>query len=189
MNSRFYVTNRKDWRRWLSENHTTEKEVWLVYYKKHTGKPRVPYNDAVEEALCFGWIDSIVKTIDDETYMQKFTPRKAQSNWSDSNKRRVEKLLETGEMTKAGLKTIDIAKANRSWDKTITSTKSFEMPGELQQALSVNKGAKDFFNSLSPSCQRQYMGWIGSAKRPETRKKRLKESIDLLSKNQKLGMK
>ena len=80
MNSRLHLTNRQDWRLWLGENHDKENEIWLIYYKKHTGKARVPYNDAVEEALCFGWIDSIVKTIDDERYMQKFTPRKDKSN-------------------------------------------------------------------------------------------------------------
>jgi len=189
MESRLHVANRKDWRMWLSVNHATEKQVWLVYYKKHTGKPRVPYNDAVEEALCFGWIDSIVKTIDDETYMQKFTPRKAKSNWSDSNKKRIEKLLETGAMAKAGLKTIEIAKTNGSWDKAITSTQQFEMPVEFQKALSGNRDAKDFFDSLTASCQRQYFGWIGSARKPETRLKRVKESLRLLSKKQKLGMK
>lgn len=189
MQSRLHVTNRKDWRKWLSENHATEKEIWLVYYKKHTGKPRVPYDDAVEEALCFGWIDSIVKTIDNETYMQKFTPRKAKSNWSDSNKRRVENLLEAGAMAEAGSKTIEIAKSNGSWDRVIASTQQFEMPVEFQAALSDNKNAKDFFDSLTPAYQRQYVGWIGSAKRPETSQKRVKESMVLLSKKQKLGMK
>ena len=187
--ARLHVKNRKDWRKWLCDNHQKEKEIWLVYYKKHTGYPRVSYNDAVEEALCFGWIDSIVKTIDDETYMQKFTPRKAKSNWSDSNKKRVAKLIGTGELTAAGLKTIETAKANGCWDRAITSTKSVEMPVELENALGVNKDAKDFFTSLSPSCQRQYMGWIGSAKRPETRQKRAKEAISMLNKKQKLGMK
>jgi len=189
MNTRLHVTNRKDWRSWLRKNHESEKEIWLVYYKKHTGKPRVPYNDAVEEALCFGWIDSIVKTIDDEKYMQKFTPRKEKSNWSDSNKKRVVKLMDAGQMKNAGLKTIELAKANGCWDKEIPSAQSVDMPVELDVALAGNENARDFFNSLSPSNQRQYMGWIGSAKRPETRQKRVRESMDLLGKKQKLGMK
>jgi uncharacterized protein YdeI (YjbR/CyaY-like superfamily) len=189
MNSRLHVKNRKDWRLWLSENHHKEKEIWLIYHKKHTGKPRVPYNDAVEEALCFGWIDSIVKTIDDERYMQKFTPRKAKSNWSDSNKKRVEKLINAGKMTKAGLEKIEIAKINGTWDKIITATKSFEMPIELENGLDINKNAKDFFNKLSASCRRQYIGWIASAKKEETKQKRVKEAISKLSKKQKLGMK
>ena len=189
MNSELHVTKRKDWRLWLSENHHKEKEIWLIYYKKHTGKPRVPYGDAVEEALCFGWIDSIVRTIDDERYMQKFTPRKAKSNWSDSNKKRVEKLIHTGEMTKAGLEKIEAAKTNGSWDKIITATKSFEMPIELKSALGINHGARDFFNNLSPSCQRQYIGWIASARKEETKQRRVKEAMNMLSKKQKLGMK
>jgi uncharacterized protein YdeI (YjbR/CyaY-like superfamily) len=160
-----------------------------VYYKKHTEKPRVPYNDAVEEALCFGWIDSIVKTIDDDTYMQKFTPRKARSNWSESNKKRVEKLIGLGEMTKVGLEKIYIAKVNGTWNKVNTATKSFEMPIELENALGTNKKAKDFFESLSPSCQRQYIGWIASAKKKVTKQKRVKEATTMLSKKQKLGMK
>src|SRR5256885_14789235 len=98
-----YVTSRDDWRAWLEKNHETEKEVWLIYYKKHTNRPRIPYDDAVEEALCFGWIDSIVQKIDDERYAQKFTPRKSSSKWSESNKRRVRKLLQEGRMTQAGL--------------------------------------------------------------------------------------
>jgi len=189
MNSRVHLTNRNDWRLWLKENHNREKEIWLVYYKKHTGKPRVPYDDAVEEALCFGWIDSIVRRIDDETYMQKFTPRKARSNWSDSNKKRVEALIGTGAMTKAGLEKIDVAKINGAWDNVITAARSFEMPGELENALGKNKSAKDFFESLSPSCQRQYIGWIASAKKEVTKQKRIKEAMNLLSKKQKLGMK
>jgi len=189
MNSTVHFTNRKDWRSWLKENHDTEIEIWLIYYKKHTGKPRIPYDDAVEEALCFGWIDSIVKTIDDETYMQKFTPRKARSNWSESNKKRVEKLIDQGEMTKAGLEKIEIAKVNGTWNKSITATKSFEMPMELENSLGTNKRAKDFFESLSPSSQRQYIGWIASAKKKVTKQKRVKEATILLSKKQKLGMK
>ena len=189
MSPELHVTNRNDWRLWLSENHHTKKKIWLVYYKKHTGKARVSYNDAVEEALCFGWIDSIVKTIDDEKYMQKFTPRKDKSNWSESNKKRVEKLIRTGEMTRPGLDKIEIAKTNGAWDKTITATKPFEMPIELENALGTNESAKDFFESLTPSCRRQYIGWIASAKKAATKKRRVKEAISLLGKKQKLGMK
>ena len=189
MSPRLHVTSREDWRSWLQKNHDSEKEIWLVYYKKHTGQPRVLYNDAVEEALCFGWIDSIVKTIDDETYMQKFTPRKAKSNWSDSNKKRVARLINSGEMTSAGLTPIETARANGCWDKVIASTRSIEMPAELKEALCANNEAREFFTGLSQSCKRQYMGWIGSAKKPETRQKRTKESISLLCKKQKLGMK
>lgn len=107
MNKTLYVTNRDDWRAWLNKNHKTEKEVWLIYYKNHTGKPTIPYDVAVEEALCFGWIDSIVKRIDDERYMQKFTPRKTNSNWSELNKKRVKKMIKEGRMTEAGMAKIN----------------------------------------------------------------------------------
>jgi len=101
-----YITTRAKWRKWLEKNHNTEKEIWLIYYKKHTGKPRIPYDDAVEEALCFGWIDSIIKRIDEEKYTQNFSPRKQNSVWSDLNKKRVKKLIEEGKITKAGFGTI-----------------------------------------------------------------------------------
>jgi len=184
-----YVTNRDDWRVWLKANHAKKKEIWLIYYKKHTGKPRIPYEDAVEEALCFGWIDSIIKKIDDETYSQKFTPRKETSGWSELNKNRVEKMIKQGRMTEAGMAKIRAAKKNGQWDKTAASKQMWAMPGELQNALNTNKKAKSFFDSLAPSYQRQYIGWIASAKRDETREKRLKEAIHLLEKKQKLGMK
>ena len=98
-----YVTNRKEWRNWLLNNFDSKPEIWLIYYKKHTGKPRILYNDAVEEALCFGWIDSTIKRVDEEIYVQKFTPRKARSIWSDLNRKRAEKMINAGLMTSAGL--------------------------------------------------------------------------------------
>ena len=184
-----YISNRKEWRKWLKENHDVVREVWLIYYKKHTGKPRIPYDDAVEEALCFGWIDSTVKRIDDEKYCQKFTPRKDKSNWSEHNKNRVAKMIKMGKMTTAGMDKIKAAKKNGEWYKTAEAVKEFEMPSELSRLLSVNKKANDFFNNLTPSHQKQYLGWIASAKKVETREKRAKEAITFLKKKQKLGMK
>ncbi len=183
------VIDRKDWRAWLEENHAKEKEVWLIYFKKHTGKPRIPYDDAVEEALCFGWIDSIVRKIDDERYCQKFTPRKENSNWSMLNKQRVEKLRKNGRMTKAGLEKIKAAKVNGSWDKRLASEQFFDMPTELADGLDKNPIAKDYFDSLSPSFRKQYIGWIASAKKKETKQRRVSETISLMKKKQKLGMK
>jgi uncharacterized protein YdeI (YjbR/CyaY-like superfamily) len=184
-----YITNRDEWRVWLKANHTKKKEIWLIYYKKHTGKPQIPYEDAVEEALCFGWIDSIIKKIDDETYARKFTPRKDTSGWSDLNKNRVEKMIKEGRMTEAGMAKIRAAKKNGQWDKTAASKQMWAIPVELENALNTNKKAKSFFNSLAPSYQRQYIGWIASAKRDETREKRTAEAITLLEKKQKLGLK
>src|SRR5438105_963393 len=185
-----YVTSRDDWRAWLVKNHETEKEVWLIYYKKHTNQPRIPYEDAVEEALCFGWIDSIVQKIDDERYAQKFTPRKSSSQWSELNKRRVRKLLKEGKMTQAGLAKIG-AGVLEAEERTKPARKSKELviPSYLSEALRANKKAWENFNNLSPSYRRQYVGWVATAKKEETRKKHIREAIKLLARNEKLGMK
>ncbi len=183
-----YVTNRKEWRRWLEENHTKEDEVWLVYFKKHTGTPRIPYDDAVEEALCFGWIDSTVKRVDDEKYIQKFTPRKAKSIWSETNKQRIEKMINCGLMTEAGLAKVNHAKKNGSWEDSTPLYDANRIPPELKAALISNKVASDFYNNLAPSYKKQYNWWIVSAKREETREKRIKKAIRLLKKNKKLGI-
>jgi uncharacterized protein YdeI (YjbR/CyaY-like superfamily) len=173
----------------LKENHSIIREVWLIYYKKHTGKPRIPYDDAVEEALCFGWIDSTVKRIDDEKYCQKFTPRNLKSIWSEHNKRRVAKMIKQGKMTKHGMEKVKAAKKNGEWYKTAEAVKEFKMPQALSQLLAANKKAGEFFNELSASHKKQYIGWIASAKKVETKEKRAGEAITLLKKKQKLGMK
>ena len=185
-----YVTSRDDWRAWLEKNHETEKEVWLVYYKKHTNQPRIPYDDAVEEALCFGWIDSIVQKIDDERYAQKFTPRRSGSKWSESNKRRVRKLLKEGKMNRAGLAKIgEGVLAAEEGAKSARKTKELVITSYLSEALRGNKKAWENFNDLAPSYRRQYVGWIATAKKEETRKKRIREALELLARNEKLGMK
>jgi uncharacterized protein YdeI (YjbR/CyaY-like superfamily) len=186
---KLYISNRKEWRKWLKKNHNIIREVWLIYYKKHTGKPRIPYDDAVEEALCFGWIDSTIKRLDDEKYCQKFTPRNDKSNWSEHNKKRVAKMIRQGKMTKAGMIKINAAKKNGEWNKKIVAEINFKMPSELSQLLSANKKAREFFKELSPSHKKQYIGWIASAKKEETREKRAGEAIRLLKAKQKLGMK
>jgi uncharacterized protein YdeI (YjbR/CyaY-like superfamily) len=189
MSLKLYISNRKEWRKWLKENHSIVTEVWLIYYKKHTGKPRIPYDDAVEEALCFGWIDSTVKRIDDEKYCQKFTPRNLKSIWSEHNKKRAAKMIKQGKMTKAGMDKIKAAKINGEWSRKIEAVKQFNMPSELSKLLSANKKAKEFFNDLSPSQKKQYIIWIASAKKVETKEKRAKEALKLLKTKQKLGMK
>ena len=186
---KLYISNRKEWRKWLKENHSIVREVWLIYYKKHTNKPRIPYDDAVEEALCYGWIDSTVKRIDDEKYCQKFTPRNLKSIWSKHNKKRVAKMIKMGKMTKIGMDKIKAAKNNGEWYKTVEQVIEFKMPSELARLLSANNKARQFFNDLSPSQKRQYIGWVASAKKVETWEKRAEEAITLLKKKQKLGMK
>ena len=120
------MTTRGDWRTWLERNHDAQSEVWLVFYKKHTGKPTIPYDSAVEEALCFGWIDSIIKRVDNERYVRKFTPRKGRSIWSKLNKKRASKMIREGRMTEAGLKMIDEAKKSGEWFKTTPTRTELE---------------------------------------------------------------
>lgn len=184
-----YVTHWKAWREWLEKNYTTEHEAWLIYYKKHTGKPIIPYDEAVEEAICFGWIDSIVKRIDDEKYARKFTPRTENSRWSELNKKRAKKMIAAGKMTEAGLQKIEEAKRNGIWSQTSTQRKHFELSPEFENILKSNKKAWYNFNNLAPSYKKNYIGWVTSAKREETIKKRFKEVLRYLEQNKKLGLK
>lgn len=176
--------NRQEWRSWLEKNHNSVKEIWLVYYKKHTKKPTVYYDEAVEEALCYGWIDSTVRTIDDEKYSQKFTPRNKKSNWSELNKSRVRKLINEGKMTPAGLEKLEGVNLNEVFIET-----TLVLLPQFEQTLMSNEPAWSYFNSLAPSHRKQYTEWIMSAKREETQIKRLSEAIIMLEKNLKLGMK
>lgn len=169
---RFYARNRQEWRAWLEQHHATAPGIWLVYYKKETGKPRVEYNDAVEEALCFGWIDSTQLPIDADRFMGLFTPRKPKSNWSKSNKERVAKLIAQKLMTPAGLAKIEAAKQNGSWT-ALDAIESLTMPAELLKALRARKGALANFQKFSPSIQKQCLYWLNAAKRDETRAKRI----------------
>ena len=179
-----YVTDRDEWRRWLEHNYETEKEVWLVYYKKHTGKPAIPYDDSVEEALCFGWIDSIIKRIDEEKFVRKFTPRVNKTKWSQSNKRRVKKMIEKGKMTGAGLEKIDLDEL----DKGPQEKKIESIPPFLKEAF-IASNVWENFNKLAPTYKRHYVGWITSAKREETRKRRIEEAVKYLRENKRLPMK
>ena len=189
MAEELYVSNRNDWRAWLSGNHDAKKEVWLIYYKKHTGRPSIPYEDSVEEALCFGWVDSIIRKIDDERCSRKFTPRTSRSRWSETNKRRVEKMIRKGKMTEAGLARVAEAKNTGQWFKTPSFRKERVVPSYLKDALATNRKASDNFDKLANGYKRQFVGWIGSAKKEETRRKRIAEAMKLLEHNQKLGMK
>lgn len=184
-----YVKTKDEWRKWLSINHDKEVEVWLIFFKKNTGTPSLEYETAVEEALCFGWIDSIIKKIDDTKYARKFTPRKDNSKWSEINKKRVAKIIKKGLMTEFGFSKIDAAKKTGYWNKVEKLNISFDLPEEFTQALKQNKKAKTFFEKLAPTYQKHFIGWIVVAKRQETKERRIKESISLLEKGQKLGLK
>jgi uncharacterized protein YdeI (YjbR/CyaY-like superfamily) len=180
--------NSQEWRAWLQKNHDKEAEVWLVYFKKESGEQSIDYESSVEEALCFGWIDSIIKNLDETRYARKFNPRKAESKWSELNKQRVEKLIKSKRMTKFGLAKIEAAEKNGMWDKSDRPKISLEIPKEFDEALRKSKKAGEFFAQLAPSYQKQYIVWIAVAKRPETRKRRIEESIALLAKREKLGL-
>lgn len=184
-----YITDREQWRNWLSENHAAEAGIWLIFYKKETSVPSIAYEAAVEEALCFGWIDSIIKKIDDERYARKFTPRSVKSVWSALNKKRVNKMIKQGRMTEVGLAKIKAAKKTGLWNKDPRRQISLDVPPEFAKALARNKMARENFDKLAPSYRKHYIGWITFAKRPETKKRRIDESIALLEKGQKLGLK
>lgn len=181
--------SRAEWRRWLARNHDKSTGIWLVFFKIQASKTSLDYDAAVEEALCYGWIDSIIKKLDEDRYARKLTPRKLDSLWSDSNKRRVAMLIKNGQMTKFGLAKIEAAKQSGLWSKSPKPQITAGTPAEFEQALAKNKKAKTFFDQLAPSCRKQYIGWIAIAKRPETRERRIKESIALLARGEKLGMK
>jgi len=183
------VSDRKAWRDWLTENHASEKEVWLAYYKKHTGKATVAYLDSVKEALCFGWIDGLKKSIDEQRYAHRFTPRRPASKWSPQNIRLAKELIESGEMTKAGLEAFEQGVPYDQELQKVLSAKEIPLTAETEQGLKTSRKAWNNFNQMSAGYRKQYVIWLQSAKKAETRKTRLEEAIRLLEKNQKLGMK
>ncbi len=184
------VINRVAWRTWLKKNHDKTKEIWLVYHKSHTGKPTISYDESVEEALCYGWIDSIIKRIDDEKYARKFTPRTNTTKWSEANKVRIRKLIKEGQMTQIGLAKIDTATLDKKEDNIKDRLKkNLTIPDKIKTLLMANKNAWENFNKLAPSHKRNYIGWITIAKKDETQMKRVKEAIKLLKENKKMGLK
>jgi len=186
---RLYVKTKTEWRVWLQKNHDKVEELWLIFYKKGTGKPSIDYEVAVEEALCFGWIDSIIKKIDEERYVRKFTPRKDNSVWSESNKKRVKKVIKEGRMTEYGLMKIKAAKKSGKWYEELKPDISFNIPADFEKALKKNRKAKENFEKLSLTHRKNYIGWIATAKRDETIGKRIEESIKMLKQGKKLGLK
>jgi uncharacterized protein YdeI (YjbR/CyaY-like superfamily) len=176
------------WRAWLEANHATAESLWLVFHKKHTGKGGLTYDEAVEEALCFGWIDGILKRIDDEKHMNRFCPRRKNSIWSERNKERVRRMIEAGRMTEAGLAKIREAKENGQWDKAAEREDATVVPVELAEALAKDARARQNFERLAPSYRRQFISWVGTAKREETRRKRVAEAVRMIRANKRLGM-
>jgi len=177
-----YVTSKEEWRAWLTKHYQSETEVWLIFYKKHSGRPRISYDHAVEEALCFGWIDSIVKKMDDDRFAQRFTPRRDGSRWSALNKRRLRKLIREGRMTDAGLaKVDDVTLGEKAPAKS--SEEDLDIPRFVKQGLKANAKAWKSFRSASPSRRSAYIRLIMDAKTEETRERRLREAISRLVQN------
>jgi uncharacterized protein YdeI (YjbR/CyaY-like superfamily) len=184
----FYAPDRDRWRKWLDENHGTKEGVWLVFYKARSTKPSLPYETAVEEALRYGWVDSLIKKIDEDRYARKFTPRKPHSKWSKSNIERIEKLVKEGSMEKSGLLVVEQSRINGEFGETKTPPKEVDPPAFLIEALAANEAALRNFNKLARSHRRQYILWLLDAKKGETKRKRLSEVISLLEKGEKLGL-
>ena len=176
---------RSDWRKWLEKNHSTSPGVWMIYYKKETGKRKFNMADAVEEALCFGWIDSIAQKLDDERTMQKFTPRKSKSIWSKINKGYVEDLIAANLMHESGLKKIETAKKNGFWE-SLDAVENLEIPEDLQLAFAQNPVAFSNYENFSKSYKKNYLYWVNQAKRQETRQARISQVIDLCERNCKM---
>jgi uncharacterized protein YdeI (YjbR/CyaY-like superfamily) len=177
------LRSRGEWRRWLQGHHDSEPEIWLVFHKCHTAKESIDYESAVEEALCFGWIDSLVKRIDDSRYARKFTPRKPDSKWSTINRQRYAKLKGRGLLAAPGLERAPTARSGDAPRPSISV-----IPPYFEEQLNASPRARAYFQQLAPSYRRAYVGWIESAKRDETKKRRLAEVIRLLADGKKLGL-
>ena len=179
-----YVNGREEWRKWLEKHHSSEQYVWLVYYKKASGKPGISYNESVEEALCFGWIDGMIKKINDDYYVRRFCPRRPVSKWSVINIRRARHMLSEGRMTRAGQAFLNKVLENPDLVYNSQRTGNFEMPADLKSALEINETAINNFMKLSASRKRLYILWLENAKRDETRKKRLLKILEFAGKNE-----
>lgn len=177
------VRNRAHWRRWLHAHHRSSPGVWLVFHKRHTGRAAIGYEESVREALCFGWVDSLVKRLDADRFARKFTPRKPTSRWAASNRKRWAELEAAGLLTAGGLAA---APTNRSYPRRPAIP---NLPAYITRALKTNPRAWRFFQSLAPTHRRYYVVWIHIAQRPETRARRIRESIALLAAGKKLGLK
>lgn len=180
----FCPANRQQWREWLAENHDRENAVWLIYYKKKSNVPSLTWREAVDEALCFGWIDSVSRTLDQERFIQFFSRRKPKSVWSKINKEKVQMLAELGLMTKAGYEVMDIARQNGSWT-VLDEVEELVVPADFQAELESKPRAEHFYNNLCKSDKRNLLQWLVLAKRPETRQNRIREIVESADLNQK----
>ena len=178
------MKDRAAWRTWLERNHESEKEIWLVYAKKHSKMKSVSYEEAVEEAICFGWIDGQVRTVDEDRFTQRFSPRTKKSRWSELNIGRAKKMIDAGLMTDAGRAIFDDAMKQ---ERTVPSLTSYSIPDELEAALAFSPVALRNCQNMASTHRLMYAAWVSSAKRPETRQKRAEKSIELLMADKRLA--
>jgi len=174
-----HLDTRASWRAWLEEHHTTASGVWLVTWKSRTGRPTIPYDEAVEEALCFGWIDGRAARLDDERTMLRFSPRRPGGMWARSNRERVARLEAAGLMTEAGRQVVDAARADGSWTR-FEAVEAMVVPDDLALALAAKPGAREHFDAYSATRRKGVLGWITLAKRPETRAARIARAVDVV---------
>jgi uncharacterized protein YdeI (YjbR/CyaY-like superfamily) len=172
----FYAESKTAWRNWLVENHQNESKLWLIIYKKDSGIPSVTYDQAVDEALCFGWVDSSINKRDDESFYQYFAKRNPKSNWSRVNKLKIEKLISEGKMSEEGLKMIELAKLTGTWT-ALDDVENLISPPDLEEALDQNSLAKEYFDLFPRSVKRGILEWLMNAKQAETRLKRITEIV------------
>ena len=174
-----FFESRNEFRTWLEENHDTAEELWVGYYKADAERSGIGYGESVEEALCFGWIDGLIKGIDDETYTRRFTPRSPDSKWSKANKERVEAMIEAGKMTPAGMELVEAAKESGEWADAYRLADDHEIPAELEAALRENEIAWENFQNFSNTDQHAFIAAVEEAKTDETKQKRIERTIEL----------
>ena len=183
-----FFNDRNEWRKWLEKNHLKASEVFLIHYKKSSGKGGLNHFDAVEEALCFGWIDSKLKKLDEERFILRYTPRKGKSVWSKINKETAERMIQSGKMTEAGMEKINLAKKQGLWQTAYTNIVKERLPSDLKKSLLENKVAWKNFQSFANSYRNTYIGWVKNAKTNSTRKKRICEVVKRSKENKKPGI-
>jgi uncharacterized protein YdeI (YjbR/CyaY-like superfamily) len=178
-----HAATRDEWREWLAEHHASEKAAWLVIHKKASTEPSVTYDEAVEEALCFGWVDSKVNTLDASRSMLWFAPRRPRTGWSAPNKQRVQRMIEQGRMAPAGLARVEAAKRDGTWN-ALDAVEALEVPDDLAAALASMPPAAEHFTAFPRSAKRGILEWIQAARRPATRQARIEETARLASRNE-----
>jgi uncharacterized protein YdeI (YjbR/CyaY-like superfamily) len=188
INTAIDLKDNQEWRKWLKHNHDQATEVWLVIFKKHSEQSGLRYDEALEEALCFGWIDGKMKSIDRYKFFLRFSPRKSKSLWSQRNKDKAEKLIAQGRMATAGLVRIETAKKNGTWEEAYTNKKKDEIPTDLEAVLLENPTAWLNFQQFANSYRNMYIGWVISAKTESTRKRRIEEVVKRSVSNKKPGI-